>query len=249
MRVVFPLSRPWSGGPVVLWGGALPAGSLKYLTFSRYLESSLPDGAAGLVELSGAATALALDALGRERGLPVLALTDVKGTAYLRTNGFGGEVRTVRGLSEAWALAQGYERQGWCWPRQLANGALVECVASWAVKLREVVRDVFPAVRTVVCGFGTGATVVGLHRTFTAGGYEVVGLQPAPGRSMPGWRCWAEQNLGEKDLFYPYREDVSLETTRTRGTDGLGALLAWAREQSAPEEVLVISHNARPSGG
>lgn len=249
MRVEFPLSRPWSGGPVVLWGGALPAGSLKYLTFSRYLESSMPEGTAGLVELSGAATAMALDALGRERGLPVVALTDAQGTAYLRTNGFGGEVRTVRRLSEAWALAQGYERQGWCWPRQLANGALVDCVVSWAVTLREVVRDAFPSVRSVVCGFGTGATVVGLHRTFASGGYEVVGLQPAPGRSMPGWRSWSQQSLGAKDLFYPYREDVSLDMARTRGDDGLGALLAWAREEPRPEEVLVISHNARPPCG
>jgi cysteine synthase B len=249
MRVVFPLSRPWPGGPVVLWGGALPAGSLKYLTFSRYLESSLPEGARGLVELSGAATALALDALGRERGLPVVAVTDAAGTGYLRTNGFGGEVRTVRGLSEAWELARGYERAGWCWPRQLANGELVECVASWAVRLREVVRDVFPAVRSVVCGFGTGATVVGLHRTFTSAGYEVVGVQPAPGRSLPGWRRWAEQSLGETDLFYPYREEVALETARARDADGLGALLAWAREEPRPEEVLIISHNARPPGG
>jgi len=117
MRVVFPLSRPWPDGPVVLWGGALPSGSLKYLTFSRYLES-MPAGTKGLVELSGASTALALDALGRERGLPVVALTDTRGTAHLRTHGFGGEVHTVRGFAEAWELALGYEHRGWCWPRR-----------------------------------------------------------------------------------------------------------------------------------
>ena len=248
MRVEFPLSRPWPGGPVVLWGGSLPAGSLKYLTFSRYLES-VPEGARGLVELSGASTALALDALGRERGLPVVAVTDVMGTAYLRSHGFGGEVRTVRGFAEAWELALGYEHQGWCWPRQLANGALVACVETWATRLREVVRDAFPAVRGVVCGFGTGATVVGLHRAFTASGYDVLALQPAPGRTMPGWRRWAEQSLGEKDLFFPYREEVTLVTAGAKKADGLGALLAHARAEHRPEEVLVISHDARPPLG
>jgi cysteine synthase B len=248
MRVDFPLSRPWPGGPVVLWGGALPAGSLKYLTFSRYLES-VPAEARGLVELSGASTALALDALGRERGLPVVAVTDAMGTAYLRSRGFGGEVHTVRGFSEAWQVALGYEDQGWCWPRQLANGALVACVESWAARLRERVRDAFPAVRRVVCGFGTGATAVGLHRAFAPLGHEVVALQPARGRTMPGWRRWAEQSLGEEDLFYPCREEVALETARAQGADGLGALLAHARAEPRPEEVLVISHDARPPLG
>ncbi|NVJ03805.1 pyridoxal-phosphate dependent enzyme [Myxococcus sp. AM001] len=245
MRVVFPLSRPWPGGPVVLWGGALPAGSLKYLTFSHHLESA-PAETKGLVELSGASSALALDALGRERGLPVVALTDTLGTAYLRANGFGGEVRTVHGFTQAWELALDYERQGWFWPRQLANGSLVESVESWTTRLLDIVRDVYPAVRCVVCGFGTGATVAGLYRPFSAAGYEVVGLQPAPGRTMPGWRRWAEQSLGSKDLFYPYREDVPLETADAKAVDSLAALLAWARSERRPEEVLVISHNARP---
>ncbi len=245
---VFPLSRPWPGGPVVLWGGALPSGSLKYLTFSRYLES-VPEGALGLVELSGASTALALDALGRERRLPVVAVTDAAGTAHLRANGFGGEVRTVRGMSEAWELALGYERQGWCWPRQLANAALIPCVEAWASRLRDRVREEYPEVRSVVCGFGTGATVVGLHRAFTLVGYEVVALQPAPGRSLPGWRRWVEQSLGVRDLFYPHREEVVLETAGAKDSDGLGALLAWARAQHRPEEVLAVSHNARAPYG
>ncbi|MCP3141054.1 pyridoxal-phosphate dependent enzyme [Pyxidicoccus xibeiensis] len=248
MRAMFPLSRPWPGGPVVLWGGEFPSGSLKYLTFSRYLES-VPAGAKGLVELSGASSALALDTLGRERGMPVVALTDAAGTANLSARGFGGEVRTVTGLGEAWELAQGYEREGWCWPRQLANAALIGCVEQWATRLCDVVFDVFPAVRSVVCGFGTGATVVGLHRAFASAGYEVVGLQPARGHALPGWRRWVEQSLGERDLFFPYREDVPLETAQARGADCLGTLLAHARAERRPEEVLVISHDARPPMG
>ena len=78
MRGVFSLSRPRSSGPVVLWGGAQPSGSLKYLTFARYL-AAMPPGSRGLVELSGASSALALEVLGRERGLPMVALTDAAG--------------------------------------------------------------------------------------------------------------------------------------------------------------------------
>lgn len=248
MREVFPLSRPWPGGPAVLWGGAFPSGSLKYLTFSRYLES-VPEETCGLVELSGSSTALALEALGRERRLPVVAVTDAAGTAHLRARGFGGEVHTVRGMHEAWELALGYERRGFCWPRQLANAALIRCVEGWAARLRDVVRDVYPGVRTLVCGFGTGSTVVGLHRAFGVLGYEVVALQPAPGRSLPGWRRWAEQNLGERDVFHPYQQEVVLQTAGVRDTDGLGALLAWTRSEREPEEVLIVSHDARPPCG
>ncbi|MBZ4408606.1 hypothetical protein K8640_10305 [Myxococcus sp. XM-1-1-1] len=244
----FPLSRLSPEGPVVLWGGELPSGGLKYLTFSRYLET-VPEGACGLVELSGSSSSLALDALGRERGLPVLALTDTAGAAYLRDQGFGGEVRTVRRLSEAWEVALGYERQGWCWPRQLSNGALVGCVEGWAGELRDFVRDAFPSVRRVVCGFGTGATLVGLHRAFTPQGYEVVGLQPAKGSSLPGWRRWQEQNLGKEDLFHPHREEVVLETAAPKHSDSLAALLTYARAETHPEEMLVIGHNARPPFG
>ncbi|MCP3101854.1 hypothetical protein LZ198_23535 [Myxococcus sp. K15C18031901] len=244
----FPLSRLSPGGPVVLWGGELPSGGLKYLTFSRYLET-VPEGACGLVELSGSSSSLALDALGRERGLPVLALTDPAGAEYLRGHGFGGEVRTVRRLSEAWEVALGYERQGWCWPRQLSNGALIGCVEGWASELRECVREAFPSVRLVVSGFGTGASVVGLHRAFTPQGYEVVGLQPAKGHIVQGWRSWADQNLGAADLFYPHRDDVMLELAQPRITDGLAALLSYARAEARPEEVLVVAHNARPPFG
>ncbi|MFP2928565.1 hypothetical protein ACLESO_25900 [Pyxidicoccus sp. 3LG] len=113
MRALFPLSRPWPGGPVVLWGGEFPSGSLKYLTFSRYLES-VPAGAKGLVELSGASSALALDTLGRERGIPVVAVTDVAGTANLRARGFGGEVRTVQGSPP---------RGSWRWATSARGGA------------------------------------------------------------------------------------------------------------------------------
>jgi cysteine synthase B len=233
---------------VVLWGGAFPSGSLKYLTFSRYLES-VPEETCGLVELSGSSTALALDALGRERRLPVVAVTDAAGTAHLRARGFGGEVHTVHGMSEAWELALGYERRGFCWPRQLANAALIRCVEGWATRLREVVRDAYPGVRTLVCGFGTGATVVGLHRAFGMLGYEVVALQPAPGRSLPGWRRWAEQNLGERDVFHPYQQEVVLQAAGARDTDGLAALLGWTRAERKPEEVLIVSHDACPPWG
>ncbi|NBD10773.1 MULTISPECIES: pyridoxal-phosphate dependent enzyme [Corallococcus] len=243
MRGVFSLSRPHVGGPVVLWGGALPSGSLKYLTFARYL-AAMPPGARGLVEVSGASSALALDLLGRERGLPTVALTDVVGEAYLRDHGFGGKVRHADSHASMWKQAQDFEREGWCWPRQHTNGALVACVESWAASLRALVCERFPTVRHVVCGFGTGATLVGLTRVFTAGGFTVTGLQPAPGRPLPGWRTWAGQNLGQEDLFFAHHARIPLATAAP-ASDPFNALLGWARARPHPDQVLVIAHNAR----
>lgn len=243
MRGAYSLSRPRADGPVVLWGGALPSGSLKYLTFARYL-AALPPGSRGLVELSGASSALALDVLGRERGLPTVALTDAAGAAYLRAHGFQGQVRHADSIAKLWEHALAYEREGWCWPRQLSNTTLVACVESWASALRAHVRERFPRVRRVVCGFGTGATLVGLTRVFSTGGFTVTGLQPAPGHPLPGWRTWAHQNLGPEDLFFAHHQRIALDTA-TPAPDGFTALMDWARAQPRPEEVLVIAHNAR----
>lgn len=242
----FPISSPMPGGPAVLWGGALPAGSLKYLTFSRYL-ARVPPGVRGLVDLSGSSTALALDVLGRARGLPTLALTDASGAAHLYARGFAGEVRTVSHLAEAMALCQRLEREGWCWPRQLVNPALVECVEVWASRLLEVVRTTLPGVRHVVCGFGTGATLVGLHRVFVPAGYGITGLQCTPSRSLPGWRNYEAQNLGEEDLFFPFQAAIPLETAPQAASSCLEALLHHARAGARPGQVLVISHDGRPS--
>ncbi|RKH45078.1 hypothetical protein [Corallococcus sicarius] len=243
MRHSFSLSRPRADGPVVLWGGALPSGSLKYLTFARYL-AAMPPGSQGLVELSGASSALALDVLGRERGLPTVALTDAAGESYLRAHGFRGQVHHADSLAKLWELALAYERKGWCWPRQLSNSAMVACVESWASGLRAHVRERFPLVRRVVCGFGTGATLVGLTRVFSTGGFTITGLQPAPGQPLPGWRTWEGQNLGAEDLFFAHHQRIPLDTAAP-APDCFTALLDWARRQERPEQVLVIAHNAQ----
>ncbi|RKH73199.1 pyridoxal-phosphate dependent enzyme [Corallococcus aberystwythensis] len=243
MRGVFSLSRPRAGGPVVLWGGAQPSGSLKYLTFARYL-AAMPPGSRGLVELSGASSALALEVLGRERGLPTVALTDAAGEVYLRDHGFQGEVRKSDSMADLFMQAQALERDGWSWPRQLTNRAMVSCVEAWASGLRAQVRERFPTVRHVVCGFGTGATLVGLTRIFMAGGYTVTGLQPASGKPVPGWRTWAAQNLGAEDLFFEHQPRMLLATAAP-APDAFAALMDYARRQPHPERILIIAHNAR----
>ncbi|NOK18285.1 hypothetical protein [Corallococcus carmarthensis] len=243
MRGVFSLSRPRAGGPVVLWGGAQPSGSLKYLTFARYL-AAMPPGSRGLVEMSGASSALALDVLGRERSLPTVALTDAAGETYLRAHGFQGEVRKAGSMSNMFEQAHALERDGWCWPRQLTNRALVACVEAWASGLRAQVRERFPTVKRVVCGFGTGATLVGLTRVFTVGGFTVTGLQPAAGQPLPGWRTWETQNLGAEDLFFEHQPRLPLATAAP-APDAFTALMEWARRQPHPEQVLIVAHNAR----
>lgn len=228
---------------MVLWGGEQPSGSLKYLTFARYL-AAMPPGSRGLVETSGASSALALDVLGRERGLPTVALTDAAGGVYLRAHGFQGQVRMAGSAADLFEQARALERDGWCWPRQLTNRALVACVESWASGLRAQVRERFPSVKHVVCGFGTGATLVGLTRVFTAGGFTVTGLQPAPGKPLPGWRTWETQNLGAEDLFFEHQPRMPL-TTAAPAPDPFTALQEWACRQPHPEQVLIVAHNAR----
>ncbi|MCU1496588.1 MAG: hypothetical protein JWM47_541 [Acidimicrobiales bacterium] len=246
MTGAFCISQPEPGGPAVLWGGVLPAGGLKYLTYGSYVRHLAP-GTRGLVEVSGASTALALDALGRERGLATVAVTDPAGEAYLRDHGFGGSVRRAADMGEAQALCQGLVEAGWCWPRQLIDAGMVRHVERWAIELLEQVRASLPAVRHLVSGFGTGASVVGLHRVFAPAGYTVTGIQSAPGRSLPGWRNFATENLGERDLFHRFRSEVPLAVAPdVPGADGLAALLATAALHPQPDQVLVISHDGTP---
>ncbi|MEU8194043.1 pyridoxal-phosphate dependent enzyme [Microbispora amethystogenes] len=244
MNTPFTLTRPEKDGPAVLWGGTCPSGSLKYLTYESYLDA-VPEGVRGLVEISGASTALALDLIGRRAGLPTVAVTDAAGRDHLTRHGFRGEIRTITSVEEGREVCLRYERAGWCWPRQFTDDALVGRVELWAARLLRRIRADWPEVRHLVCGFGTGATVAGLHRVFTIAGYSVTGLQAREGDHVPGWRNYTLQNLGDQDLFHRYRKEVPLATA-SGGESALGSLLTYANAHAAPEQVLVISHDGRP---
>lgn len=245
----FTLTQPDEHGPAVLWGGVYESGSLKYLTYELCLDAVAED-VRGFVEISGSSTALALDLIGRRRGLPTVAVADASGRDHLLGRGFRGEVRTITSIREAHEVCLRYERMGWYWPRQFTNAALVEHVERWGAHLLREVRANWPAVRHLVCGFGTGATVAGLHRVFTPLGYSVVGLQARNGAPIPGWRNYALQNVGDQDLFHRYGADIPLSTASAADDpddDGaLASLLRYAYAHAHPEQVLVISHDGRP---
>ncbi|MEV4382042.1 pyridoxal-phosphate dependent enzyme [Streptosporangium sp. NPDC049644] len=248
MDAPFTLIRPDENGPAVLWGGVYESGSLKYLTYELFLEEA-PQDVRGFVEISGSSTALALDLLGRKKGLPTVAITDASGRDHLMRRGFRGEVRTITNLDEAHRLCLQYEQEGWFWPRQFTNVALVRCVELWGLQLLRKVRKNWPEIRYLVCGFGTGATVAGLYRVFAPFGYSVMGLQARPGDPVPGWRNYALQNLGDQDLFHCYQEKIPLpipSETESSGAGALDSLLRYANTYANPEQVLVISHDGRP---
>src|SRR5438876_9277933 len=86
-KVEFSISPVDDGSPWVLWGGAVPSGSLKYLTFKRYLAlqpASSIRSANGLIEMSEGCSALALDLLGQEMGLNTAAVCSEAGAQYLK---------------------------------------------------------------------------------------------------------------------------------------------------------------------
>jgi cysteine synthase B len=127
---------------------------------------------------------------------------------------------------------------------------LVDYVEVWGARLLEEVHATLPFIRHVVCGFGTGATVVGLHRVFTPAGLTVAGLQAPAGYPIPGWRNFERQNLGAQDLFFRFRGDVLLDTAPAApgiASSGLAALRAHVSGHAHPEQVLVISHDGCPA--
>ncbi|XVQ83002.1 pyridoxal-phosphate dependent enzyme [Microbispora siamensis] len=245
---LFTLTRPDENGPVVLWGGLCDSGSLKYLTYKLCLDA-ISDEFRGFVEISGASTALALDLIGRRRGLPTVAIADASGRDNLMRCGFRGEVRTITSIEEGRELCLQYERMGWYWPRQFTNAAMVGHVERWAAHLLREVRTNWPGIRHLVTGFGTGATVAGLQHVFAPLGYSVVGLQARTSDPVPGWRNYALQNVGDQDLFHRHREEITLLTAPEAESPGGGALtslLRYAGAHARPEQVLVVSHDGRP---
>ncbi|MEY2934808.1 MAG: hypothetical protein RL033_5557 [Pseudomonadota bacterium] len=239
------MSRPSPTSPWVIWGGALPSGSLKYLTFDRYLALVGRDAIArGLIEISEGCTALALQHLAEREGVPLVVLSSGPGAARLRERGFHSTLQVPGSFAEALASCKAKREEGWHWPAQMSNPKLVSAVAEWASELAQLLRNT-PEIETVVCGFGTGATLAGLDQVLTPLGYEVIGLQSAPGASIPGWRNYGEHNLRSEDLFHPHVQRIELRTAADPALAGktpLQVLLAqdWGSE---PARVCVVSHD------
>jgi cysteine synthase B len=243
------MSRPSGALPWVVWGGVLPSGSIKYLTFRQYLNALTPAGCQhGLVEASDGCTALALDHWARQLGVPCLIVTSHHGSERLRARGFRGQIQVVDGVLEALDACRSKQSEGWHWPRQMSNSQLVAAVEAWAPEVASLLAAQ-PLIDTVATGFGTGATLVGLHAKLAPLGYRVVGLQPGAGASVPGWRNYASQNLGSEDLFHDHSATTELRTAEMAALpstrSALDVLLAqtWGVD---PARVCVIAHDGVP---
>jgi cysteine synthase B len=227
-------------GPLVLWGGLSPAGSLKYFTFRELLADCDLSDRAGLVEISGASTAFALAALAKERKLLAIAVCDQAGATYLAAHGYDGEVHTVPDMKVGFEVCTRLEQEGFFWPRQFTNRKLIGCVESWARPLAKQALAMEPGLKRVVSGFGTGATLSGLALAFAAHSVQVVGVQGV----LPGWRRFSSQNLGEQDLFWEDRERISLLDAPEPTASHLEALRAHVGPE--PSRTLIISHSGAP---
>lgn len=244
----FTVHRSSPDSPWILWGGAQPGGSLKYLTFKQYL-SSLPrsqiDRTVGLIEISEGCTALALDLLGRQANKKTAVVCSEKGAESLRGQGFMGECCPCRSLEEAFRLCEERSEHGWLWPRQMTNRELVNSVESWSVRLADFLVRRGITVRQILTGFGTGATAAGLSRAFTPLGVEILAVESRPDQTIAGWRHFPTQNLGSADLFAPFLDEITRIESPGDARDALSALLQ-ASSCLPSRETLVIAHNFTP---
>lgn len=244
----FLISRIDDESPWVLWGGTLPSGSLKYLTFKQYLAqqpASSLTSARGLIEVSDGCSALALDSLGQEMGLNTAAACSESGARYLRSQGFRGELLPSQSLEEAFLFCEQKSERGWIWPGQMTNRELIGCVESWTGELANHLTHRRLRILEIVTGFGTGATAVGLVQTFTPRGARVMAVESRPGQKIQGWRHFASQNLGPVDLFYPFADMVERNECLALARDSLGGLIL-SRSHVSPEQRLIVSHNLIP---
>ena len=243
------MSRPDGNAPWVVWGGLLPSGSLKYLTFEKYLKALGGNAIArGLIEISEGCTALALQYFAERAGVPLVVLCSPTGEATLRARGYRAETLVPRSLEEALEICSSRQKDGWHWPEQMSNPELLDAARAWAPVLAGLLQS-RPEIDTLGCGFGTGATVTGLERVLTPLGYRVIGVEAPPRTSIAGWRNYAEQNLGERDLFHVHRDRVELQTAQVpsgRAVTPLDVLLSHDFGVD-PARVCVVSHDGVPT--
>ena len=242
------VSRPDPNLPWVLWGGLVPGGGLKRLTFEHYLRS-LPARQLerGLIEISEGCTALALQHCARRLDIPVTILCSPEGEATLRARGYGGHTIVPGSLGEALEICAGKRAEGWHWPEQSSNPAIIGAVRAWAAALVEQLRE-HPEIEVVLCGFGTGASAIGLHQELQPAGYELIALESPPGRGISGWRNYSEQNLGSRDLFHPFAGQIEVRVAQVprEGPPCPREVLLSQDLGIDPSRICVVSHDGVP---
>ena len=130
---------------------------------------------------------------------------------------------------------------------QMTNQNLIDAVIEWAQDIVQFLKK-FPEINTVVCGFGTGATVTGLSKVLSPLGYTVIALESPCGQSIRGWRHYSDQNLGDQDLFYPYRHDIKKLTANTQKNQYVTPLNVLLSHNYGidPKHVCIVSHDGVP---
>ena len=180
--------------------GANPAGSVKDRPAFNMIATAERDGVitpgATLVEATSGNTGIALAAAAAALGYHLI-LVIPEGSSRERLDvmrAYGAEiVATDRagGMELARDTASDLERtRGAIRLDQFANPA--NPAAHYVATAHEIVQQVGPALTHVVCPMGTTGTVTGISRALAelAPGVKTIGVQPAPGDSIPGIRAW-----------------------------------------------------------
>jgi len=242
------ISRPTSNSPWVIWGGLLPSGSLKHLTFDNYLKGlGSHELERGLIEISEGCTALALQYFAERAGVQLLVLCSPAGEAQLRSRGYRGETLVPRSVEEALEICASRQRDGWHWPEQMSNPKLLRAARAWVPDVARLLRS-RSEIDTVCCGFGTGASVTALTDELAPLGYRVIGIEAPRGGSIPGWRNYSEHNLGERDLFHSHRGRVELRPAQVPSGARVTPLEILLSHDfgTEPSRVCVVSHDGVP---
>jgi len=196
------LTRLEPEGTVVLakLEGANPAGSVKDRAAFAMIEAAQASGAitegAEVVESTSGNTGIALAAAAAAFGLHMV-ITMPEGTSQERLDimrAYGAEViltpkdggmEGARDHAEAIAAERGALLLN-----QFANPANAD--VHYRVTAREAWDQTRGTITHLVCAMGTTGTVTGTSRAFAefAPHVRVIGVEPAPGESVPGIRAW-----------------------------------------------------------
>jgi cysteine synthase B len=167
----------------------------------------------------------------------------------LRARGYRGQTLVPRSIEEAQEICSSRRKDGWHWPEQMTNPELLGAVMAWAPKVARLLEG-RPEIDTVACGIGTGASVIGLERSLAPLGYRVIGLESPTGTSIPGWRNYAEHNLGERDLFYPHAQRIERSVAHVPSDTEVSPLEVLLSHDFGldPARVCVVAHDGVPPG-
>ena len=112
------MSQANTSSPMIIWGGLMPSGSLKYLTLANYLKIlTLKQIGKGFIEMSEGCTALTLEYFAQLLNVELTIVCTDNGEKSLHAHGYKGRTIKVENLKDAFDICETKEKDGWHWLR------------------------------------------------------------------------------------------------------------------------------------